>query len=123
MKLHGCGLGGEIVKHLIVTEPWNPELAYPMDNDTINWESQLTVQRRPEENGTGFQSTSDFLHPGVVKSHPARLIRNFTRLGLVPHIGSAEIAVTAPGIRQTKVRVQEKRTRFAGNGLRFNWIY
>ena len=53
MEFHGCGLGDQVICHLVICEP---------------------VHRIPEENSTGFETSANFIHPDVVKGHPSRFV-------------------------------------------------
>lgn len=54
MEFHGCGLRNHVIGHLIVGEP---------------------VYRVPEKDGAGFETSTDFLDPDIIKSHPSRFVR------------------------------------------------
>lgn len=53
VEFHGCGLGDEVVGHLVVGEP---------------------PDRVPQKDGASFETPTDFVNPDVVKGHPHRLV-------------------------------------------------
>jgi len=78
-ELHGGGLGGQVVGHLTVGKP---------------------VQRVPEENLTGDQTSTDFINPGIIESHPCWLVGTKVRwLGDIPESGSLDVSAESDGIQ------------------------
>ena len=71
MEFHGCGLGDEIIGHLVVGEP---------------------PDRVPEEDSAGFEAPTDFVDPDVIKSHPRGLpVAQSARLHGFPEIIGAHV--------------------------------
>jgi hypothetical protein len=72
MSFHSGGLRRQVVVDLVIGQP--PE-------------------REPQEDGTGFESTSNFIDPDVVEDHPlGQLALLFARLGGIPEVGNVEVA-------------------------------
>ena len=53
VEFHGCSLGYQVIGHLVVREP---------------------VYGIPEEDGAGFETSTDFIDPDIIKGHPDRLV-------------------------------------------------
>lgn len=53
VEFHGCGLRNQVSGHLIVGEP-------------PHWV--------PEEDSAGFETSTNFINPDIIKSHPNRFV-------------------------------------------------
>ena len=44
----------------------------------------FTVDWKPWKHGAGFEASADFVDPGIIESHPSRLVSNIARLNSLP---------------------------------------
>ena len=66
VEFHGCGLRDQVIGHLIVGEP---------------------PHRVPEKDSAGFETSTNFIDPDIIKSHPSRFVRpQFARLDIFPEV-------------------------------------
>lgn len=79
-KIKSCRLGGQVVDHLVVSEP---------------------VQWQPEEDLASVESTGNLINPDIVEAgHPSGSVAaESTRLDAVPEVLMLEVAVSLDGVR------------------------
>ena len=67
VELHCCSLGGEIVRHLTVSQP------YEMSVTKLLVRKRPTVERQPEEDFASEHASTKPVYPSIIESHhPSR---------------------------------------------------
>lgn len=79
--VHDRGLGSKIVVDLVVCEPCEVSVLSPI-NRVGSQLLELTVKRVPEKHGARLESSTNLVHPLVVKGHPSWSFRSRDLAGL-----------------------------------------